>query len=88
MTASNSRVLYTGVCNDLIARIGEHKRGEADGFTAKYHVNRLVYAEVFRSIKDAIAREKQIKGWRRSKKVALIESANPAWDDLNPANIY
>ena len=65
-----------------MARVLQHKTAETEGFARKYHVNRLVYYEVFRYVNNAIAREKEIKGWRREKKVALIESANPLWDDL------
>ena len=81
--ASRSRVLYIGVTNDLARRVFEHKRGLVPGFTARYRVNRLVYVEEFDSICDAIAREKQLKGWRRSRKVSLIERRNPIWKDLS-----
>ena len=80
--ASQSGVLYTGVTNDLNRRIGEHKEGQVPGFSRKYKVNRLVYYESTRDVNAAISREKQIKRWRREKKVALIESINPGWDDL------
>ena len=79
---SKSGVLYVGVTNDLARRLFEHKQKLIDGFTSKYNVSRLVYFEAFDNIRDAIAREKQIKGWRRSKKTALIESTNPTWRDL------
>ena len=79
---SLSRVLYVGVTSDLRARIDAHRREKADGFTARYHLWRLVYAEAFTYVRDAIAREKQLKGWRRSKKIALIEAQNPTWADL------
>jgi putative endonuclease len=82
--ASRSQVLYTGVANDLVRRVAEHKAGEIDGFTKRYKVNRLVYFEDMPDVRDAIAREKQIKGWRRAKKVALIEGVNPEWNDLGP----
>ncbi len=81
--ASKSRVLYTGVTNDLYRRVAEHKTRQVPGFTARYNVNRLVYYEEYSRIQDAIAREKQIKGWLRRKKVALIESQNPEWNDLS-----
>ena len=71
--ASRSRVLYVGVTNDLVRRTNEHKRG-LSGFTSKYRVTRLVYFEVFVDIRDAIAREKQIKGWVRIKKTRLIDN--------------
>src|SRR5436305_9227753 len=69
--ASRSRVLYVGVTNDLFRRLREHKLGEASGFTQKYHVNRLVHCEETDDIEAAIAREKEIKAWRRSKKSRL-----------------
>lgn len=80
--ASRSRVLYTGVTNDLTRRVNEHKQGLGSGFTHKYRVTRLVYFEEFAEVRDAIAREKEIKGWRRSRKISLIESRNPTWEDL------
>src|SRR5690348_8387598 len=80
--ASRSRVLYIGVTNDLQRRVDEHKWGRVDGFTKRYRVTRLVYCELFCDIEDAIAREKQLKGWRRSRKVELIERRNPLWQDL------
>ena len=80
--ASRRRVLYVGVTNDLARRVDEHKQKKNAGFTARYNVNRLVYFEEYGDIREAIAREKQIKSWRRSKKVALIELLNPKWRDL------
>jgi putative endonuclease len=81
--ASRSRVLYIGVTNNLMRRVSEHREGrDAGAFTARYRVTRLVYFEVFTYVLDAIAREKQIKSWRRSKKVDLIERRNPSWKDL------
>ena len=79
--ASRSRVLYTGVTNDLARRVHEHKRGLIPGFASKYRVTRLVYSEEFLDVHDAIAREKQIKGWVRARKVRLIEEHNPTWED-------
>ena len=81
--ASRSRVLYIGVTNDLQRRVSEHKLKTVPGFTARYNITRLVHYEFFENIRDAIAREKQLKGWRRSKKTALIESENPDWHDLS-----
>jgi len=81
--SSRSRTVYTGVTNDLERRVYEHKHGLVPGVTSKYRITRLVYFEQTSSIRSAIEREKQIKGWRRSKKVALIESANPTWEDLS-----
>ena len=80
-----SKMLYTGVTNDLEHRVLQHKAKLVDGFTKKYNIHRVVYFETFYDIRDAIAREKQIKGWLRAKKVALIESVNPKWKDLAPA---
>jgi putative endonuclease len=75
-------MLYVGVTNDLYRRVDEHRRQTTAGFTGKYKMNRLVYFEHFKYIGDAIAREKEIKGWVRRKKVALIEAQNPKWSDL------
>ena len=80
--ASRSRVLYTGVTNDLGRRAKEHKQGLVAGFTQQYRITRLVYFEEFSDIRAAIAREKQVKGWVRSRKIKLIEERNPTWDDL------
>jgi putative endonuclease len=80
--ASKSRVLYTGVTSRLQSRILEHKNDAFDGFTARYRIHRLVYYQSFSNIVPAIKREKQIKHWRREKKIALIEIDNPTWDDL------
>ena len=74
--------IYTGVTSDLIKRIHEHKEGFIPGFTQKYGCKTLVYYEQFESMVDAIEREKQIKGGSRNKKLALIKSLNPNWDDL------
>jgi putative endonuclease len=79
--ASRSRRLYVGVTNNIFERLAEHRNGKV-AFTAKYAINRLVYVEQASRPMDAISREKQIKGWVRSKKVALIHAANPTWDDL------
>jgi putative endonuclease len=78
-----SRTLYVGVTNDLVRRVHEHRAGKVAGFTAKYKVNQLAYYEIHADPASAIEREKQIKGWTRAKKVALIEEANPNWDDLS-----
>ena len=80
--ASRSRVLYVGVTNDLARRVNEHRCARNKGFTSRYRVTRLVYFEEFMDIRDAIAREKAIKSWRRSRKVLLIEARNPSWEDL------
>ena len=81
--ASKSRVLYIGITNDLWRRVWEHKNDVFPGFTSKYRVHRLVYFETFQYVGNAIAREKRLKGWLREKKVALIRSANPTWEDLS-----
>ncbi len=79
--ASKSRVLYIGVTGSLMARVMQHKSGDG-GFTAKYRITRLVYYETFRYVNNAIARETELKAWRREKKVALIAADNPTWADL------
>jgi putative endonuclease len=80
--ASDSGTLYIGVTNDLQVRVQQHKAGEIEGFSKKYRCIRLVYFESYDHILKAISREKQLKGWRRSKKIALIEKINPRWQDL------
>ena len=84
IVASWSRCLYIGVTNDLVRRTGEHKRRlpGPKGFTSLYHVHRLVYFEMTNDIRVAIAREKQLKRWRRERKMALIAAMNPTWRDL------
>jgi len=83
LLASKSRVLYLGVTNNLERRLFEHQHKLTRGFSSKYNVDRLVYYELFENIRDAIAREKQIKAWRREKKLTLIEATNPQWRDLS-----
>ncbi len=83
--ASKSRKLYVGVTNDLERRVYEHKQKLADGFTAKYRIDRLVHFEETPDVLAAIEREKQIKGLLRAKKIALVESINPTWEDLSEA---
>jgi putative endonuclease len=83
MMASRSHTLYIGVIGDLQRRIFEHKWKEHDGFTARYNCDRLVWFEGHGDITKAIAREKQLKGWRRARKIELMESTNPAWVDLS-----
>ena len=80
--ASLSLTLYTGVTGDIYHRALQHKAGEIEGFTKKYHIDRLVYYETFKYVNNAIAREKQIKAWPRAKRIALIKAMNPAWQDL------
>ena len=77
-----SHILYTGITSNLTRRVFEHKHKLTPGFTSRYNLTRLVYYEVFAYPTDAISREKQIKAWRRSKKIALIEGTNPHWHDL------
>jgi putative endonuclease len=81
--SNKSRTLYTGVTNDLKRRVFEHKRKLIPGFTSKYNLTKLVYFETTTDINLAITREKQIKGWLRTKKITLIESINPDWKDLS-----
>ena len=83
MTNEYHTVLYTGVTNNLERRFYEHSNQVHDGFTSKYKVNRLVYFEETNDIRDAISREKQIKGWSRIKKINLINSINSQWEDLS-----
>ncbi len=83
IVASPSRTIYIGITNDLVRRVHEHRMKEIPGFTATYHVDRLVWFEEFANPGTAISREKQLKGWRREKKIRLIESMNPDWNDLS-----
>ena len=83
MTNKSRVILYTGVTNSLEVRTWQHRQRAIDGFTKTYHVDRLVYYESYDDPRDAISREKEIKGWRRSKKNALIETSNPKWVDLS-----
>ena len=80
---NRSGTLYIGVTNDLVRRVYQHKTKQVDGFTKKYNLTQLVYYEGGEDVCEAIAREKRLKGWRRSKKVALINSSNPKWNDLS-----
>ncbi|HET7152323.1 MAG TPA: GIY-YIG nuclease family protein [Candidatus Kapabacteria bacterium] len=82
-TNKKNGVLYIGVTNNLERRVSEHKDSLTPGFTRRYNLGRLVYYEQTTDIKAAIAREKQLKGWLRKKKIALIESTNPEWNDLS-----
>lgn len=82
MTNKNNEVLYTGVTNNLKRRVYQHREKLIAGFTKKYNINKLVHYEVSRDIKSAIAREKQIKGGSRTKKIELINSTNREWHDL------
>ena len=84
MTNRSRVVLYTGITNSLVRRVWQHQKSEIESFTKTYKVNRLFYYERFSDPRDAIAREKEIKGWRREKKNALVERMNPKWADLSP----
>lgn len=84
MTNRSRVVLYTGITNSLMRRVSQHQKGEIKGFTKTYKVDRLVNYERFNEPRDAIARGKEIKGWRREKKNALIQGMNPKWADLSP----
>jgi putative endonuclease len=83
MTNRSRVVLYTGITNSLMRRVSQHQNDKIEGFTKTYKVNRLVYYEGFNDPRDAIAREKEIKGWRREKKNLLVERMNPKWADLS-----
>ena len=83
LTTENNKVMYVGVTNNLQRRLYEHQQEIADSFTKRYHIHKLVYFEHTYDVKEAITREKQIKGWTRVKKNALVESMNPEWKDLS-----
>ncbi len=80
--------LYIGVTSDLHRRLGEHAEGISTAFTAKYGVHRLVYAEEFLDVNEAIVREKQLKGWNRAWRIKLIERTNPDWEDISNSLPY
>ena len=89
LASKTNRVLYTGVTNDLIRRMYEHRNHvDPDSFTAKYHVTKLVYFEETSDVRAALQREKQIKSWSRARKNQLITEANPQWCDLYPTILY
>jgi len=83
LTNQSNKVLYTGITNDLERRLYEHQNKLVKGFTSKYNVNKLVYFDFTTEARSAIAREKQIKGWTRQKKLDLISELNPQWSDLS-----
>jgi putative endonuclease len=83
LTNTRGTTLYIGITNNTVRRLHQHRHPEVDGFTKRYHLNRLVWIEHFRDVKDAISCEKKLKGWRRSRKIALIEQTNPRWLDLS-----
>ena len=82
LASKRNGTLYTGVTNNLLRRVSEHKSGAVDGFTKKYEVDKLVYFESTNDVRVAITREKQIKKWLRKWKIKLIEAQNPEWKDL------
>ena len=83
LTNFTNKVMYIGMTNNLLRRIYEHKNALVDGFTKKYHVNKLVYYEEYKTTLDAIKREKQLKNWSRSKKDCLVKTTNPSFIDLS-----
>ena len=83
LTDKGRKTLYIGVTNDLQTRLWQHRNPETASFSQQYHCILLMYYEQFNDVRDAIAREKQLKGWRRAKKIALIEKENPRWEDLS-----
>lgn len=80
-------VLYIGVTNNVVRRSYEHKKEDVSGFTKRYHLNKLVYVELFEHIEEAIKREKQLKNWHRQWKINQIESVNPTWEDLTECGV-
>ena len=82
MTNDTNTVTYTGMTNDLFARVDQHKKKSIKGFTARYNINKLVYSEMSEDVESVIAREKQIKSWTRKQKVELISTMNPDWRDF------
>lgn len=82
LTTKYNKMLYVGVTNNIIRRVSEHKNGVNESFTKKYNINKLVYFEIFNDINLAIGREKQIKGYSHDKKVSLVLSKNPEWEEL------
>ena len=88
ITNWNNKVLYTGVTNNVIRRLSEHKLKLVDGFTKKYNLNKVVFVQEFSDVNEAIEAEKKIKGWVRAKKNELVESINPDWNDLAEELIF
>ena len=82
LTSLHNKVLYTGVTNNLKRRVYEHRNKLVEGFTKRYNVDKLLYFEVYKDVRLALNREKEIKGWRRAKKIALIEEKNPNYEDI------
>ncbi|MEP0235628.1 GIY-YIG nuclease family protein [Roseibium sp.] len=88
LASERNGTLYIGVTSNLPRRMYEHREGLIEGFSKTYRVTRLVHAEAFSRIDDAIAREKQLKGWNRAWKIALIEESNPEWRDLSETGLF
>jgi len=93
LTNKHRTTLYIGITNNIQRRLYQHRYGEVEGFTERYHLNRLVWREHFRNVNDAIAWENKLKGWRRGRKITLVEQTNPRWLDLSDdweqrANVY
>ena len=82
MTNKGRTTLYVGTSNSLVRRVSQHRKGDIPGFTKRYNLNLLMYYENYNDVRDAIKREKQVKGWSRKKKEELINSKNPCWEDL------
>ena len=82
LSNASNRVLYIGMTNDIARRMQEHRDGSGEGFAKRYNLRKLVYAESTPYVQNAIAREKQLKGWLRARKITLVESINPTWQDL------
>ena len=85
--ASRSRNLYVGITNDIYARVSKHREAQPGTHTANYNIHRLVYFEYFRYVRNAIARETELKSWTRADKIALIQQVNPTWEDLLPPTL-
>ena len=83
LTNKTNSVMYIGMTSNLTRRLYEHKNGIVEGFSKKYKTHKLVYVEEYDNVNDCISREKQLKGWIRAKKNALVESINPCWNDLS-----
>ena len=88
ITNNRNTVLYTGVTGELIGRIFHHKNKSVSSFSSKYNINKLVYYEIYEDVNQAIAREKQIKGGSRKKKIELVNKKNPDWKDLYGSLLY
>ncbi|KAA2237235.1 GIY-YIG nuclease family protein [Salinarimonas soli] len=84
LASGRNGTLYVGVTGEFVRRVEQHKAMAVPGFTRRYRVTRLVYAERFADVREAISREKQLKGWNRAWKLRLIEASNPDWLDLDP----